>query len=156
MTRASQAAERDPDAPSAVNQQVRGLHNTPGIIVNPHGATESAVNSLGYILRQALRPGPNWWRRIEVHGNLIRETQTKQVNSLGCEVRIDRFPWLDISDKATLRNSPCELNILDGIAAARKNGDRIDTFDMSEYDTYIAEYEGRNNEGDDGLKRNGS
>jgi hypothetical protein len=87
------------------------------------------------------------WRRIEVNGNLIRETQTKQVNSLGCEVRIDRFPWLNISDKETLRNSPCELNILDGIAAARKNGDRVDTFDMSEYDTYIAEYEGRNPSG---------
>ena len=61
MTRASQAAERDPDAPSAANQQVRGLHNPPRIIVNPYGATRSTVNSLGYILRQALKPGPNWF-----------------------------------------------------------------------------------------------
>ena len=31
------------------------------------------------------------WQRIEVNGRLIKETQTKRVKSLGCEVRIRRI-----------------------------------------------------------------
>jgi hypothetical protein len=90
------------------------------------------------------------WQRIEVNGQLIKETQTKRVKSLRREVRIDKFPWLDITSKETLRNSPCELNTLNGIAAARMNGTRVDIFDKSDYDVYVAEYEGQY-----GAKRGG-
>ena len=52
----------------------------------------------------------------------------------------DGFPWLDITDKETIRNSPYELSILNGISTARKNGTQVDSFGKSDYKAYVTEY----------------
>jgi hypothetical protein len=49
----------------------------------------------------------------------LRKSATKNIPDLFQPVRIDRFPWIDINDPATLNNSPAEAAISQGIEDAQ-------------------------------------
>jgi hypothetical protein len=55
-------------------------------------------------------------------------------------VRIDRFPWIDINDPATLNNGPAEAAISQGIEDAQQHGLLVDDIDPDRYTEYRNEY----------------
>src|SRR5579862_407571 len=71
----------------------------------------------------------------------MRDTLSKRLPVLELPLRFDRFPWLDLDELATFRQSPCEAHILQGIANARVCGLRVDDFDKSHYTVYSNTYE---------------
>ncbi|KAI9774395.1 MAG: hypothetical protein M1840_004289 [Geoglossum simile] len=83
MVRAGRAAARDPNAPQAAEQAIQGLGDPPQLLEHMGSVVASAasvVGSLAYGLREAFR---------------------SRVHEL--PIRIDRFPWLDLDEPATLQ-----------------------------------------------------
>jgi len=67
-------------------------------------------------------------------------TKTFEVAAINSSIRCDLFPWLDINDPATCRESPCATFINNAIANSRAKGQIADDFDTSlgAYARYLA------------------
>src|SRR5439155_26198428 len=69
-----------------------------------------------------------------------RESATKNIPGLFQPVRIDRFPWIDIKDSASLDNGPAEAAISQGLEDARQHGLLAAEIDLDRYSEYRHEY----------------
>ncbi|KAI9776692.1 MAG: hypothetical protein M1839_009419 [Geoglossum umbratile] len=143
MVKAGRAAARDPRAPRAEEQAVRGLGNPPQLLGHMGSAVAGAIGSFTYGLREAFRSPASWWRSINPLGQPARNTVSKRLPVLELPLRIDRFPWLDLDDPATFNQSPTQIHILQGIANARASGLRVDDFDKARYTLYSDTYDER-------------
>ncbi|KAH0562470.1 hypothetical protein GP486_002837 [Trichoglossum hirsutum] len=145
MVRNGQAAQRDPNAPRAANQVVRGLPpNRPEILGHRDlGSGNGAINRLAGLFRRRIAPIQQWFHIVTPSGQPEKWTQTKRRFVEGQDVRIDKFSWLDLDDRETIRQSPVHQFIEAGISSARLIGYRSDDFDHDDYQMYNQDYDRR-------------
>jgi hypothetical protein len=80
---------------------------------------------------------------VTPYGQPEKWTQTKQKFVKGQNVRIDKFLWLDLDDRKTIRQSPVHQFIEARISSARLTGNRSDDFDHNDYQMYDQDYDQR-------------
>ena len=83
------------------------------------------------------------FRVVTPHGQPEKWTQTKKKFVEGQDVRIDKFPWLNLDDRETIRQSPVHQFIEARISSARLAGHRSDDFDHDDYQMYDRDYDRR-------------
>jgi hypothetical protein len=77
------------------------------------------------------------FRQTRPHNQPEKLSQTKYNTIQGYDVRIDQFPWLDLDDPQTIRNSPVDAFIQQMIASSRDVGALQDEFSHDNYMLYL-------------------
>ncbi|KAH0538350.1 hypothetical protein FGG08_005045 [Glutinoglossum americanum] len=137
MVRRGAAVARDPNAPPTHEMEVHGLENPPWLLAQLAGG----ISAFARNVRDRFRPiSGTRFQEIRPIGYPPRESATKNIPGLFQPVRIDRFPWIDINDPATLNNGPAKAAISQGIEDAQQHGLFVDDIDPDWYTEYRNEY----------------
>ncbi|KAH0536731.1 hypothetical protein FGG08_006439 [Glutinoglossum americanum] len=80
------------------------------------------------------------FRQTRLHNQPEKLSQTKYNTIRGRDVRIDQFPWLDLDDPQTTRNSPVDAFIQQMVASSRDVGVLRDDFNYDDYMLYLDDY----------------
>ncbi|KAI9765838.1 MAG: hypothetical protein M1840_007120 [Geoglossum simile] len=98
------------------------------------GSTADARSSLEWCSRK-------WFRQTRSHNQPEKLSQTKYNAVLGHDIRIDQFPWLDLDNPQTIRNSPVDAFIQQMIASSRNVDALQDNFNYDDYMLYLDDYD---------------
>ncbi|KAI9763373.1 MAG: hypothetical protein M1840_000565 [Geoglossum simile] len=144
MVKGGRAAPAYHNAPPAAAQVVRGLGDQQPMLGHHLNGIVGGGGVRGHLvsgLRAALSPIRGWFRQTRSHNQPEKLSQTKYNAVLGHDVRIDQFPWLDLDDPQTIRNSPVDAFIQQMIASSRNAGALQDDFNYDDYMLYLDDHD---------------
>ncbi|KAI9765984.1 MAG: hypothetical protein M1840_006991 [Geoglossum simile] len=143
MVKGGRAAPAYRNAPPAASQVVRGLGDQQPVLGHHLNGVVGDGRVRGHLvsgLRAALNPIRGWFRQTRPHNQPEKLSQTKYNAIRGHDVRIDQFPWLDLDNPQTIRNSPVDTFIQQMIAS-RDVGALQDDFNYDNYIRYLDDYD---------------